>query len=301
MSKLISVIIKTFNNLITLNNEDINIYFDINKKIWFSLRDVFRALEYKDIKKEIKRIDIDKKHITTYGNIYINDDDNNTNDENKDKPNKIHPHMVMIDESGIYNLLDKSNKPIAKQFRDELFTNILPEFRKTGNIKANNIDKKKLKKLTKKLQLIQKEQSIRNTTTKKYTNTTGKGFIYVLNAKILKNGKEKLCYKLGYATNLNERLDTYKTGHPDIELVYQENVNVSKKQLEKCVLNLNIMKRLSSKNEIICDSSLEEIKEEIKDCKKLISKYSNTKHNKINKTKKQNSHNSQNSQTEYNS
>ena len=47
-------------------------YHDANKKIWFSIRDVFNALGYKDIKKEIKRIDIDKKHITTYGKIYIN-------------------------------------------------------------------------------------------------------------------------------------------------------------------------------------------------------------------------------------
>ena len=89
----------------------------------------------------------------------------------------------------------------------------------------------------------------------------------------MRDGIEKICYKIGYATDLNKRLETYKTGHPDIELVHQENVNVSKKQLEKCVLNLNIMKRLSSKNEIICDSSLEEIKTEITDCKKLISKY----------------------------
>ena len=37
------------------------------------------------------------------------------------------------------------------------------------------------------------------------------------------------------------------------------------------------MKRLSSKNEIICDSSLDEIKKEIQDCKKLISKYSKSK------------------------
>jgi len=90
---------------------------------------------------------------------------------------------------------------------------------------------------------------------------------------MLRNGIIKICYKIGYATNLNKRLDSYKTGHPDIELVYQENVNVSKQQLEKCVLNLNIMKRLSTKNEIICDSSLKEIINEIQDCKKLIDKY----------------------------
>ena len=89
----------------------------------------------------------------------------------------------------------------------------------------------------------------------------------------MKDGKEEICYKIGYASNLNKRLESYKTGHPDIELVYQENVNVSKQQLEKCVLNLNILKRLSSKNEIICNKSLEEIKSEIQDCIKLIKKH----------------------------
>ena len=35
------------------------------------------------------------------------------------------------------------------------------------------------------------------------------------------------------------------------------------------------MKRLSTKNEIICDSSLKDIINEIQDCKKLLIKYSN--------------------------
>ena len=157
--------------------------------------------------------------------------------------------------------------------------------------------KKKLNKLTKKLELIQKEQSIKNTTTKKYNNTTGKGFIYILNAKALQNGKDKKCYKIGYASNLNERLDTYKTGHPDIELVHHENVNVSKKQLEKCVLNLNILKRLSSKSEIICDSPLKDIINEIKDCKKLISKYSKNSTNSNNRNNSINSINRKNTKT----
>jgi prophage antirepressor-like protein len=272
MSKLLSIIVKTFDNLITLNNKDISIVFDINKKIWFSLRDVFKALDYKDIKKEIKRIDLDEKHITIYSKIYIN---NNDNDNDNDKKKK-HPQMVMIDEAGIYKLLDKSTKPLAKQFRDELFTNILPEYRQTGNIKSNSSDKLKLKKLTKRLQLLQKEQSMKKLTTKKYTkyiNSTKKGFIYILKVKKLRDGIEKICYKIGYATNLNKRLETYKTGHPDIELVYQENVNISKEQLEKCILFLNLKKRLSSKNEIICNISLKEIISQIKDCKILIEKY----------------------------
>ena len=295
MSKVVKFIIQTFDNLIKLNNVEISIFYDKNKKIWFSLRDVFNSLDYKNIKAEIKRVDIEDKHITDYKHLYsnlINYTNTNTNNTNNTKTRlHLHPQLKLIDEAGLYIILNNSTKPLAKEFRDELFSNILPKLRENGQFKFNSNDKKKLKTLKSKLNLIQKEQSMKRLTSKKYTeykNTSGKGFIYVLKVKTLRDGKEKHCLKLGYATNLNKRLDTYKTGHPDIELVHQENVNVSKKQLEKCVLNLNIMKRLSSNNEIICDSPLKDIINEIKDCKKLLVKYSNNKnHNKPNnKTKK---------------
>jgi hypothetical protein len=35
-------------------------------------------------------------------------------------------------------------------------------------------------------------------------------------------------------------------------------------------MNLNILKRLKNKREVICDVPLEKIKEEIEDCKKLL-------------------------------
>ena len=276
MSKFVKFIIQTFDNLIKLNDVEISIFYDNHKKLWFSLRDIFESLEYKNIKAEIKRLDIETKHISNYKNISSNVA-NKLNIYNKTKSiNKIktiHPQLKLIDEAGLYILLNNSTKPLAKEFRDELFSNILPKLRENGEFKFNTNDRKKLKKIKKTLKLIKKEQFIKKLTSKKYNNLTGKGFIYVLKIKIIKNGINKICYKIGYASNLNYRLETYKTGNPDVELVHQENVNVSKKQLEKCVLNLNIMKRLSTKNEIICDRSLEEIKHEIKDCKILIDKY----------------------------
>ena len=274
MSNFTSIIIKTFENLIKLNDVEIVIIYDKNNKLWFSLRDVFKALDYMDIKKEIKRLDVENKHLMSYGKIY-NELSNNT------QYLKKHPQTVMIDEGGIYKLLDKSNKPIAKQFRDELFSDIIPELRDKGEFKFTKNDRKKLenikiklKKTTQKLHLIKKKQQLHNKTKKQYNNLSGKGFIYILKVKTIHDGKEKQCYKIGYTTNLNKRLATYKTGNPDIELTHQENVNCNKKQLEKCVLNLNILKRIGSKKEVICDSPLEEIKKEIEDCKKLIARYS---------------------------
>ena len=265
MSELAEVIIKTFSNLIKLNDKDISIAFDNKNKIWFSLRDVFKALDYKDIKKEIKRFDIDKKHLISYGKLNI---------KQTDEYQKKHPQTVMIDESGIYILLDKSTKPIAKKFRDSLFTDILTDLREKGKFSFDNKYAKKLNKINRTLKNLRREQSLHSKTSKNYTNATGKGFIYVLKVKTLQNGTDKKCYKIGYTADLNKRLATYKTGNPDIELAHQENVNYNKKQLEQCVLNLNILKKLGSKNEIICDSSIKEIKDEIEDCKKLINKHS---------------------------
>jgi prophage antirepressor-like protein len=273
---LSNLIVDIYQNIIDINGKTILVLTDNNNKIWFSLRQIYKILEYKQVRLETQRIEIDDKEILTLQNLL------------KIVPTKykinyttyIQPHMKMISEAGLFMLLDKSKKPKAIELKKILYTKVLPSIRKIGKFSVNSDDKLKLKQLTKKLHLIQKEQSMKRITTKKYSNISGEGFIYVLKVKIIRDGKEEICYKIGYTTNLNKRLETYKTGHPNIELVYQENVNVSKKQLEKCVLNLNILKRLTSKNEIICDKSLEEIKHEIKDCKKLINKHSN-------KTKKQ--------------
>jgi prophage antirepressor-like protein len=169
MSNFTSIIIKTFENLIKLNDVEIVIIYDKNNKLWFSLRDVFKALDYMDIKKEIKRLDVENKHLMSYGKIY-NELSNNT------QYLKKHPQTVMIDEGGIYKLLDKSNKPIAKQFRDELFSDIIPELRDKGEFKFTKNDRKKLenikiklKKTTQKLHLIKKSN---NYVTKQKNNTT---------------------------------------------------------------------------------------------------------------------------------
>jgi len=83
----------------------------------------------------------------------------------------------------------------------------------------------------------------------------------------------KICHKIGYTNNLERRLTTYKTGNPDIELVYSENLNCNKKQLETCVVNLNTLKLLKNKTEVICDVPLRKILEEIEDCKSLLNKH----------------------------
>jgi prophage antirepressor-like protein len=266
-----NIILELYDNIIKINNKNIIILFDKSKNIWFSLSDLLKALNYSAYRDEIKSINnyVNKEDLSTYENII-----NETNKTNKKIKNElnIQPHTKMISEGGLYLLLNKSRKPLAIKLKKELYTQILPQIRKHGQYKINNNDKKKMKELTKKIKLYQFE--LKRTKKKSYLNETKKGFIYIIKIKTIHNGDNKTCYKIGYTSNLEKRISTYKTGNPDIEIVYHENLKCNKKQLESCIINLNILKKLKNKTEIICDVSLEKIKEEIQDCKKLLAKYS---------------------------
>lgn len=144
MSKLISIIAKTFDNLIKFNNTDITILFDKYNNIWFSLSDIFKSIGYVNSNREIKRLTIDKSNIKTYKEL-LDDLSNDIKLTLKIRKN-TQPHMKMTNEAGIYIILDKSNKPIAKLFKNELFTEVLPSIRKTGKYIVNSNDKLKLKK-----------------------------------------------------------------------------------------------------------------------------------------------------------
>ena len=262
------IITDIYENIIKINNIDIIILFDDDNNIWFFYNGILESIGYTDIKKKKMRLQLDDKYFDTYENIY------SKSSANKDAKTSIHPHTKMINEPGLYLLLSKSNKELAKKLLEKMMVDVLPSIRKKGSYSVKADEKVKLRKLTQKLKLKSREQLLHNKTSTRYADTTGEGFIYVLKIRALQNGTSKNCYKIGYTTNLTKRLATYKTGNPDVELAHHENINCNKRQLEQCVLNLNILKKLGSKNEIICDRPLKEIKDEIEDCKKLINKHS---------------------------
>ena len=111
----------------------------------------------------------------------------------------IQPHTKMINEPGLYLLLSKSNKELATKLLEKMLVDVLPSIRKKGSYSVKADEKVKLRKLTQKLKLKSREQLLHNKTSKQYTNSTGKGFIYVLKVRALQNGTSKKCYPLnGY-------------------------------------------------------------------------------------------------------
>jgi prophage antirepressor-like protein len=263
------LILEIYENIIEINHKKVIILFDKARNIWFALPYLLKALDYSTYREEIKTIDnlIDKENISTFAEI-LSKSSKTINNETK-----IHPHTKMISEGGLYLLLSKSRKPLAIELKKELYTKILPQIRKTGQYKANSNDRLKLQKLTAKLHL--KDKEIKRTIKQSYEDKTKKGFIYVLKIKTIQDGMQKVCHKIGYTANLEKRLATYKTGNPDVELAHYENLHCDKKQLETCVMNLNILKRLQNRTEVICNVSLNKIIEEINDCKKILKKHTN--------------------------
>lgn len=258
---------KFYNNIFTFNNTNIQVLFDSNNTIWLSYNSILKSLGYNDIKKLKKRIGIRSDYFSTYENIYPQ------SNLNKIKLNYQKPNEKFISESGLYLLLSKSSKEVAKKLSEKLFVEVLPELRKTGKFILNSDERKNMKKLTRRIQKLDLE--LKRTRKQSYNNKTGQGFIYVIRIKTQHNSYDKVCYKIGYTANLEKRMATYKTGNPNIELAHQENIKCNKKQLETCILNLNTLKLLKNKTEIICDVPLKKIIEEIEECKKLINKFEN--------------------------
>lgn len=106
-----------YENKLKLNDCNILLLIDNTNSIWFSYNDILNALGYKDSKTQKKRLALDSKYFDIFKNIQSK---LNTNYNKKIAPY----HLKMICESGLFFLLNRSNKTIAKELLEKLFDNI---------------------------------------------------------------------------------------------------------------------------------------------------------------------------------
>lgn len=96
---------------------------EINNEPWFVLKDVCDILELGSPHKVAERLDEDEKGrnlIPTLGGKQ---------------------EMTVISESGLYNVILRSDKPEAKPFRKWVTSEVLPSIRKTGSYSVSKPDK----------------------------------------------------------------------------------------------------------------------------------------------------------------
>ena len=200
------------------------IIFDNDNNIWFSLRDIIKVLEYSNITKAITKIKISSKYKKEYSKILT--------------PHRgvgrifIKPNRKFINESGLYELLSISTKPLAKVFMNEYFTNIMPEIRKTGKFILDNKSKKKLDKVNNKLTNVEHDNKDLINNQRNIVYPKGKA-LYVI-TKIHNN---KNYFKIGYTKDLNKRLKVYNTSFP-YKIFYNYYILVNDPQIDKCIKNI---------------------------------------------------------------
>lgn len=87
---------------------------EMNGEPWFVLKDVCRVLGLSDTGRTAERLDSDELTRTTLV----------SGGQNRE--------MICISESGLYNVILRSDKPAAKPFRKWITTEVLPAIRKNG-------------------------------------------------------------------------------------------------------------------------------------------------------------------------
>ena len=186
-------------------------------------------------------------------------------------PLNTQPSTVFVNEAGLYQLLTNSKKDMAIKFKDDLFANILPTIRKSGQYKISAKDNIKLQKLNKKLKdkitkITEENNYYEDTHNYKPTKNS---YIYI----IKKNIGTKRCYKIGYTDDIKKRIKIYKTGTSKLKIIYYININLDGLQTEQCVKNMNKIHKLKDKTDDLCYISLKQLKESIKDCVNKLTKH----------------------------
>ena len=102
------------------NDYNIRTFTDKNGEIWFIAQDISKVLEIKNISDAVKDFDSDEK------DIVLNDTLGGKQE------------MLVLSESGLYSLLIRSRKPVARPFQKWLTKKVLPSIRKTGKYELEN-------------------------------------------------------------------------------------------------------------------------------------------------------------------
>lgn len=225
--------------------------------IWFGLRDLLKILGYKSLENAITKININKENKKSYDKI---------------EPPKglggsktIKPHKKFINESGLYQILSISNKPLAKIFMDKYFKEIMPKIRQTGKFILGKQYEIKRKEFNDKLKESNNKNKILSNNLRNIIYPVGKA-IYVIIKKI----KNKKYYKVGYTKNLNERLKVYNTSFPN-KIFFNYFIMVNNKEIDECIKKI-MRNEEFIKNKEYYMTSLNKILDFIYSCDKRLNK-----------------------------
>lgn len=231
-----------FNDILQINNNNIIIIYDIDGNIWFGLTDILKSLSYSNIQKAMSNIQISTNNKKIYSNLYPSPTGVGLYSSSHTK-HSLKPNKIFINESGLYEVLSISTKPLAKLFMDKYFTEIMPSIRKNGTYTLHNSDKLKLHKINKSLHSIKKSNQILKINQYHIIYPSGL-HIYIIKQKI----NNKIYFKIGYTSNLNTRIKVYNTGNAN-KIYFNYIIPIFNPIIDKCLKNILRNKELIKNKE----------------------------------------------------
>ena len=246
------------------------IIFDIEGNIWFKYKDILKTLQYTSIDKAINKFDISSNFKQKYNNIEVL--------PSREVPFNFQNNTLFINESGLYEVLSKSTKPIAKIFMNKYFTDIMPQIRKSGIYVSSKKDLNKINELNSKLNnLKDKVNNLKDENNfldnKHRFHPSSNGYAYINQTTCICKGKKKKCYKFGITENIKTRIPPYKTGNPTFKLLYYIPLNIDINQLETCIVSVMMPHEVKKNNETVSFISLNKLKTTINDCASMIANH----------------------------
>ena len=252
-----------FNKILRIGDKDIFIIFDIKGEIWLSFKSLVSSLEYSSYTKQLTKLNIDKNFIKYYKDIkkvpYFSG-----------VPLNFQNNTKFINESGLYQILSHTTKPIAKLFMDKYFTEIMTQIRKTGKYEVNKEEMTKIKKLSKKIDLYKEE--LKHHEKFKFEKSDN-GYFYISENITINKGQEIKCLKVGYCKDIEKRMKVYKVGHYKYKLLSYIPIVLDGKQLEDCVKSKMKMHLKKIGSDTLCFTSLQNLKKEILSCADFIKEH----------------------------
>jgi prophage antirepressor-like protein len=230
-------LINQIDETITFNKNAIRVLGSYNEP-WFVAKDICEILELKDISNALLNISEKWK-----GTKVIRTPGGEQN-------------MRIINEAGLYKLVMRSNKPLAKKFQEVVCEEILPSLRKKGEYKLQELIKEKEEQVS----ILQNQNKTLSRHVRRKiidNNKEGKCLYIIYSTEI----KDKV--KIGSTTNIENRIRDLSCGNPErfiIKELYYTNCYVL---LEESIKKVFAKHRISLSCEWYDTIVLEKIKEYI--------------------------------------
>ena len=168
--------------------------------------------------------------------------------------------MNIVNESGLYKIIMRSNKPIAEKFQNFICEEVLPSLRKQGEYKMQKMFEEKLEE---KNLVIYKQQTDIETTTRYLKRINRRKYCSGNSIYIISHPKFVNEYKIGFTTNINRRPNEYETYAPDQYYIEYHRLIKNMKQVEMIIHTAYESKRCNRNKEWFTFEDLQKVIDEI--------------------------------------